>query len=90
MYKNFPKRLERDVKRLVKDRFDLQQAKYPGVSIKPIECNVVTHRFQRFAVWFGGSLLASQADFLGYFHTKANYQELGPRVARHNQVFAQC
>jgi len=90
MFKHFPKRLERDVKRLVKDRFDFQQAKYPGVNIKQIDVNVVTHPFQRFAVWFGGSMLASQPDFLGYFHTKASYAELGPRVARHNQVFAQC
>jgi len=90
MFKHFPKRLERDVKRLVKDRFDYTQAKYPTMNVKQIDVNVVTHPFQRFAVWFGGSMLASQPDFLGYFHTKQVYQEIGPRVARHNQVFAQC
>lgn len=49
--------------------------------------NVITHPFQRFAVWFGGSMLASQPEFLGYFHTRAQYAEQGPRIARHNQAF---
>ena len=53
---------------------------------KKVDVNVITHPFQRFAVWFGGSMLASQPEFLGYFHTRAQYAEQGPRIARHNQV----
>jgi len=30
-----------------------------GMDIKPTEVNVITHPFQRFAVWFGGSMIAS-------------------------------
>ena len=26
---------------------------------KPIDVNVITHHMQRYAVWFGGSMLAS-------------------------------
>jgi actin-related protein 3 len=87
MFKHFVKRLERDVKRKVKERYDYTAAKYPDLNIKPIEVNVITHRFQRFAVWFGGSMLAFQDEFLGFFHTRAEYEEQGPRIARHNPVF---
>lgn len=34
--------------------------------------NVVSHKRQRYAVWFGGSLLASTPEFYGYCHTKAD------------------
>lgn len=87
MFKHFVKRLERDIKRKVKDRFDYTQKKYPGINVRAIDVNVVTHPFQRFAVWFGGSMLASQPEFLGYFHTRQQYAEIGPRIARHNPVF---
>jgi len=89
MFKHFVKRLERDVKKKVKGRYDFTKAKYPNMDVKQIEVNVVTHPFQRFAVWFGGSMLASQPDFLTGFHTKAEYQEQGPRIARSNAVFNQ-
>jgi len=89
MIKHFTKRLERDISRKVKERYDFQKAKYPDMNITPVEVKVVTHPFQRFAVWFGGSMLASQPEFLGFFHTKAQYAEEGPRIARHNQVFNQ-
>jgi len=89
MIKHFTKRLERDITRKVKERFDFQQAKYPDMQIKKVDVKVVTHPFQRFAVWFGGSMLASQPEFLGFFHTKQQYAEEGPRIARHNQVFNQ-
>jgi len=87
MFKNFTKRLERDIARKVKERHDFQAAKYPNMVLKKVDTHVVTHPFQRFAVWFGGSMLASQPEFLGYFHTRAQYAEEGPRIARHNQVF---
>jgi len=87
MFKHFTKRLERDIKRKVSNRFDYNAQKYPGMVTKKIDVNVITHPFQRFAVWFGGSMLASQPEFLGYFHTRAQYAEQGPRIARHNQAF---
>jgi len=87
MFKHFVKRLERDIRRKVKERFDYTAAKYPDIPLNKVTVNVVTHPFQRFAVWFGGSMLASQPEFLGFFHTKAQYAEQGPRIARHNPVF---
>jgi len=89
MYKFFPKRLERDVKRLVQAREDFTQSKYPNLKINKISVKVVTHAFQRFAVWCGGSLLASQPEFLQSFHTKAEYDDKGPSICRANPVFNQ-
>jgi len=87
MFKHFVKRLERDIRRKVKERFDYTKKKYPDMDIKALTVNVITHPFQRFAVWFGGSMLASQPEFLGSFHTKQNYAENGPRIARSNPAF---
>jgi actin-related protein 3 len=87
MFKHFVKRLERDIKRKVTKREDYTAKKYPNVQITKIDVNVVTHPFQRFAVWFGGSMLASQPEFVSFFKTKAEYAEHGPRIARHNPVF---
>jgi len=87
MYKHFVNRLQRDVRRLVEEREKKTKEKYPDIEVKKIAANVVTHPFQRFAVWFGGSMLASQPEFLSYFHTKAQYAEEGPRIARHNAAF---
>lgn len=32
---------------------------------QPVEVNVVSHPIQRYAVWFGGSVLASTPEFFG-------------------------
>jgi len=87
MFKHFTQRLQRDIRYCVQARYDETKKRFPNVDLKKVEVNVVTHPFQRFAVWFGGSMLASQPEFLAYFHTKAQYQEEGPRIARHNPVF---
>lgn len=89
MFKNFTKRLERDIRKFTKARYEKTKAKYPNLSITATEVNVVSHPFQRFAVWFGGSMLCSQPEFLGMFHSRADYQEQGPRICRSNPVFAQ-
>ena len=71
---DFGRRLERDVKKFVNDRLDATKAltgqevgrdgKKGKVLIfffqpKPIEVQVIQHQMQRYAVWFGGSMLAS-------------------------------
>jgi len=42
---------------------------------------------QRYAVWFGGSVLASTPDFYNVCHTKDQYDEYGPSICRYNPVF---
>lgn len=58
MFKDFGKRLQRDVKRIIDDRLNVGEVK-----TTPVEVNVITHKKQRYAVWFGGSLLASLVLF---------------------------
>jgi actin-related protein 3 len=88
MFKDFSKRLQRDVKRIVDNRLKLSE-KLSGGTLKPspIECKVVSHSMQRYAVWFGGSMLASTPEFYQVCHTKAEYDEKGPSICRHNAVF---
>ena len=52
-----------------------------------LEVNVLSHQMQRFAVWFGGSVLASTQEFYTACHTKADYEEYGPNICRTNPVF---
>ncbi|KAM7369526.1 hypothetical protein PAMP_010844 [Pampus punctatissimus] len=54
---------------------------------KPMEVQVVTHHMQRYAVWFGGSMLASTPEFFQVCHSKKDYDEMGPSICRHNPVF---
>lgn len=57
MFKGFDKRLQRDIKRTVDRR--IQATETTEMKAKPMEVNVISHKKQRHAVWFGGSLLAS-------------------------------
>ncbi|KAJ3357227.1 Actin- protein 3 [Entophlyctis luteolus] len=92
MFKDFNRRLERDISKLTSARLELSAnsahtALGQNVVQREIEVNVVQHKRQRYAVWFGGSLLADTADFYSYCHTKAQYEEYGPSIARYNKVF---
>lgn len=89
MFKNFDKRLERDIKYIVDDRLDksmkLSKSK---IQPKPIDVNVLSFRpQQRYAVWVGGSMLASSPEFFKQCHTKKDYDEKGPAVARSSPIF---
>jgi len=88
MFKDFGKRLGRDVKRFVDFRIKKSE-ELSGGKIKsvPLEVNVVSHHMQRYAVWFGGSMLASTPEFYPVCHTKQQYDEIGPSICRHNPVF---
>eukprot|EP00479_Gromia_sphaerica_P013630 TRINITY_DN76_c0_g1_i6.p1 TRINITY_DN76_c0_g1~~TRINITY_DN76_c0_g1_i6.p1 ORF type:complete len:367 (-),score=92.57 TRINITY_DN76_c0_g1_i6:207-1307(-) len=87
MFKDFGRRLQRDVSRFTKKRTELAQANV-SIQLKKMTVKVISHSMQRFAVWFGGSMLASLPQFFDMSHTKAEYEEIGPSIARHNAVFA--
>jgi actin-related protein 3 len=53
----------------------------------PIEVTVSQNMVQRYAVWFGGSVLGSNPGFSNICHSKADYEEHGPSICRHNSVF---
>ena len=88
MYKDFAKRLQRDVKRMTDYRYqktvELSQGR---ITPQQIDVNVLQHGLQRYAVWFGGSMLASTPEFYNVCHTKVEYDEKGPAICRHNPVF---
>jgi len=88
MFRDFGKRLARDIKRSVDYRIKRSE-ELSGGKIKsvPLDVNVISHHMQRYAVWFGGSMLASTADFYNVCHTKAQYDEIGPSICRHSPVF---
>merc|ERR1719247_1512624 len=89
MFKDFGRRLQRDIKRCVDDRIQ-KSAELSNGRLKPaaVEVNVISHHMQRFAVWFGGSMLASTPEFEKVVHTRAQYEEIGPSICRHNPVFS--
>jgi actin-related protein 3 len=60
----------------------------PTMAPAEMKVKVVSHDMQRYAVWFGGSMLASTPEFYRVCHTKEQYYEYGPSIARHNPVFA--
>lgn len=88
LFKDFDKRLKRDVQRIVDAR--LKAVPCDGstqIKPQPISVQVVSHPMQHYAVWFGGSLIANTADFYTLCHTKEEYNEHGPQICRHNPVF---
>ncbi|CAG8793886.1 15913_t:CDS:2, partial [Dentiscutata erythropus] len=86
MFKDFGKRLQRDIKRVVDARVKRSE-ELSGGTLKAtlIDVNVISHKKQRYAVWSGGSLLGSLPEFYSYCHTKAEYEEHGPSICRHNR-----
>jgi len=87
MFRDFGRRMQRDIKRTVVDRLQISEEISGGrIKPKPIEVQVISHHMQRYAVWFGGSLLASTPEFYEVCHTKADYDEYGPSICRHNPV----
>jgi actin-related protein 3 len=88
MFKDFAKRLSRDVKRSVDYRIKRSEELSGGkMKAVPLDVNVISHHMQRYAVWFGGSMLASTPEFYNVCHTKQAYDEHGPSICRHNPVF---
>lgn len=88
MYRDFGRRVQRDIKRLVDARVAESAARSGGdVTAQAVEVNVLSHHMQRFAVWFGGSVLSSTPDFYKAAHTKAQYEEYGPNLCRANPVY---
>jgi len=75
----------------VQKRFEIQKSRVltgSTLELKETEVKVIKHRMQRFAVWFGGSMLGALPQFFEMAHTREQYNEQGPSVARNNPVFS--
>jgi len=70
LYENFGRRLGRDIRHLVDARIKASEVKSGGAKSGGLDVQVVTHRRQRHAPWFGGSLLGQTPEFRSYCHTK--------------------
>lgn len=65
MFRDFERRLQRDIKRTVDARLRFSENLSGGrIKPKPIDVKVISHHMQRYAVWFGGSMLASTVSFI--------------------------
>lgn len=84
LFKNFDKKLEQEIRRRVKDRYEGL-----GIPDNAPDVKVSQNMVQQSAVWFGGSMLAdNKQNFLNIVATKEQYEEYGPSIARHNVVFS--
>lgn len=88
MFDHFGQRLKRDLKKLVDQRIEASEVSSKSlIRSTGVEVNVISHKRQRYAVWYGGALLASLPDFYSYCHTKAQYEEVGPSICRRYAIF---
>ena len=65
MFKDFGRRLQRDIKQIVDARI-ARSERLSGAKSGGLEVRVISHRRQRNAVWFGGSLLAQTVHTLPF------------------------
>lgn len=88
MFKDYHRRLKKDITYFTKQRLQ-QSATLAGgnMTAKDIEVNVIKHDMQRYAVWFGGSVLAATPEYHKVCVTKEQYDEVGPNIMRHNPCF---
>jgi actin-related protein 3 len=82
LYKDFGRRLQRDIRHLVDARIKASEARSGGAKSGGLEVQVITHKRQRHGPWFGGSLLGQTPEFRSYCHTKAEYEEYGSSAFR--------
>ncbi|KAJ3681176.1 hypothetical protein LUZ60_015665 [Juncus effusus] len=88
IFKDFSKRLQNSVKKIVDDRIAANTARLGlDVNPQPVEVNVVTNPIQGYAAWFGGSVVASHPDFYDWCHTKEEYEECGASICRTSPIF---
>ena len=91
MFNGFGQRLQRDVKRFTDYRYNKAVEFAQGRFVpQKTEVKVVKYNYQRYAVWYGGSVMAGLPVFTNFCHSKAEYEEKGPAVCRYNHVFMGC
>uniref|UniRef100_A0A7E4UZ41 Actin-related protein 3 n=1 Tax=Panagrellus redivivus TaxID=6233 RepID=A0A7E4UZ41_PANRE len=88
MFKDFGRRLQRDIKRITDNRhsYFTRQAT-EGFVPKPTEVVVCSHKMQRYAVWFGGSIYATTESFYRESIKREDYLERGASICRQSPIF---
>lgn len=80
LYKDFGRRLQRDIRHLVDARIRASEARSGGAKSGGLDVQVITHKRQRHGPWFGGSLLGQTPEFRSYCHTKVCFQTSSHRI----------
>lgn len=92
LFDGFDQKVQKLVKQRVDERTAIQQQELIDIGsdfkVSAIEVNVMQNMVQRYAVWFGGSVLGCKNHFPMIAHSKAAYEEHGPSIARHNPIFS--
>lgn len=94
LYKDFGRRLQRDIKQLVDTRIRDSELRSGGARSGGLDVQVITHKRQRHGPWFGGSLLGQTPEFRSYCHTKAEvcclltFAEQSPKNAELTQPYS--
>ena len=87
LFKGFDTRLKSQVQNIL----DQRMAAFNQISGQndSMTCNVFQNIVQRYAVWFGGSVLGSHQNFPMLCKSREMYEEHGPAICRHNAIFGQ-
>ena len=88
MFQHIGQRLRKDLNAIVSDRLAASEVASGNLAHSSgLDVNVISHRMQRYAVWYGGSLLGSLPDFHSFCYDKKDYEEHGPSIVRKFSVF---
>lgn len=89
MFKALDKKIKQGITVFTKGRQEENARHTPtGHVAKPIEVNVKSHKYQKYAVWFGGSMVSDMPSYhTTYVKTKQEYEEVGPSIMRESVVF---
>lgn len=88
VFRDFNRRLQRDVKKRMEGRLNDNRGNNPLSDI--INVNVIENNALQSSVWLGGSILASTDEFFDLCRTKQQYEEEGSRIFRQNIAFRAC
>ncbi|KAG5519422.1 hypothetical protein PMAC_002049 [Pneumocystis sp. 'macacae'] len=86
MFKDFSKRLQRDIKHIVDARIKKSE-EHSRTKSGGLEVNVISHKKQKYAVFVGASLISQAPEFLSHCYTKKDYEEYGPGIVRRFSIF---
>jgi len=85
LFKGFDNRLQSQLQKRVDNRMAVAN-KISGGNAK-VDVEVAQNMVQRYAVWFGGSVLGASDGFPTVCKSREEYEEYGPSICRHNPVF---
>uniref|UniRef100_A0A915M1M4 Actin-related protein n=1 Tax=Meloidogyne javanica TaxID=6303 RepID=A0A915M1M4_MELJA len=91
MFKDFGRRLQRDLKKATDQRLMLSE-QLSGGKVKPknIDVQVISHKRQRYAVWFGGSIFIEEKMELGvvlYDQSEIVITSQGNKISRKAKTY---